>query len=307
QSKPEECQQKRRSAVLEQQKKARFDYVNHARRLAFNELDDSDDAPLSEPETMDTSGSARVRKRTNPYENQLMLSEWLIDRPDDMFDNWLMKPCPEGKRCLVVASKGMTSVYRNNGYRTNQFPSLLPGGSRDSSSGYTILDCIYSQLDKTFYALDMICWNKMTCSDSDTDCRFFLLNSNLTENGNFLETSPHNPYRFVSLPYCNCSGTEAMEEMMKSDFQFPVDGVLFYHKATHYLAGQTPLVTWLLPWMLPEIMGVAVPEKYTKGHENQTAAQFRSDFETKRRGGRRSNLYQQPKEPTNEEEAVEVD
>ena len=53
--------------------RARFDYVNHARRLAFNELDDSDDAPLSEPETMDTSGSARVRKRTNPYENQVRI------------------------------------------------------------------------------------------------------------------------------------------------------------------------------------------------------------------------------------------
>lgn len=86
-----------------------------------------------------------------------------------------------------------------------------------------------------------------------------------------------------------------------------VDGILFYHKEAHYLPGQTPLVTWLLPWMLPEILSVPIPDKYVKGHEHQTAAQFRTDFEAKRRGGKRTNLYQKATEPVNEAEIVDVD
>ena len=40
-----------------------------------------------------------------------------------------------------------------------------------------------------------------------------------------------------------------------------VDGLLFYHKRTHYTFGSTPLVVWLKPYMLPEILGMTVPEK----------------------------------------------
>ena len=44
-------------------------------------------------------------------------------------------------------------------------------------------------------------------------------------------------------------------------FVFQVDGLLFYHKRTHYTFGSTPLVVWLKPYMLPEILGMTVPEK----------------------------------------------
>lgn len=39
-----------------------------------------------------------------------------------------------------------------------------------------------------------------------------------------------------------------------------IDGLLFYHKRTHYTFGPTPLVVWLKPYMVPEILGVSVPE-----------------------------------------------
>lgn len=39
-----------------------------------------------------------------------------------------------------------------------------------------------------------------------------------------------------------------------------IDGLLFYHKRTHYLFGSTPLVVWLKPYMLPEILGIEVPQ-----------------------------------------------
>ena len=41
-----------------------------------------------------------------------------------------------------------------------------------------------------------------------------------------------------------------------------MDGVLFFLKGTHNICGQTPLVGWLQPYMLPEILGVPVPDVY---------------------------------------------
>lgn len=37
-----------------------------------------------------------------------------------------------------------------------------------------------------------------------------------------------------------------------------VDGLLFYHRETHYTPGSTPLVGWLRPYMVPDILGIEV-------------------------------------------------
>ena len=34
---------------------------------------------------------------------------------------------------------------------------------------------------------------------------------------------------------------------------------MFYHKKTAYTAGETPLVGWLKPFMVPEVLGVSIP------------------------------------------------
>lgn len=39
-----------------------------------------------------------------------------------------------------------------------------------------------------------------------------------------------------------------------------VDGVLFYHRQTHYTPGSTPLVGWLRPYMVSDILAIEVPE-----------------------------------------------
>lgn len=36
--------------------------------------------------------------------------------------------------------------------------------------------------------------------------------------------------------------------------------MLFYHKETHYTSGFTPLVGWLKDYMLPEILGIQMPD-----------------------------------------------
>ncbi len=42
--------------------------------------------------------------------------------------------------------------------------------------------------------------------------------------------------------------------------QAELDGILFYHKQTHYTSGSTPLVGWLKPWMLPDMLSVPIPD-----------------------------------------------
>lgn len=42
---------------------------------------------------------------------------------------------------------------------------------------------------------------------------------------------------------------------------FQLDGLLFYHKKTHYNPGTTPLVGWLKAYMLPEMLSIDVPNE----------------------------------------------
>ena len=42
----------------------------------------------------------------------------------------------------------------------------------------------------------------------------------------------------------------------------PIDGVLFYHKISVYTSGRTPLVGWLKPYMIPEMLGIPVHNSY---------------------------------------------
>ena len=68
----------------------------------IGELEDESDEDEETPtESMDTyvvneyyEKKIRVRKS---YKKQLMLSEWLVQVPDDLFINWTMVAVPEGK------------------------------------------------------------------------------------------------------------------------------------------------------------------------------------------------------------------
>lgn len=48
----------------------------------------------------------RVHKQ---YAHLLMLSEWMLEVPQDFAEKWIMVPCPVGKRSLVVAYKVFTA------------------------------------------------------------------------------------------------------------------------------------------------------------------------------------------------------
>jgi len=68
-----------------------------------------------------------------------------------------------------------------------------------------------------------------------------------------------NTYSILSLPRIKCSSnlTDALTNLPSE--LFPLDGILFYHRHAHYHYGTTPLVMWLKPFMLPEILGIWVP------------------------------------------------
>uniref|UniRef100_A0A2K6TH18 Snurportin-1 n=1 Tax=Saimiri boliviensis boliviensis TaxID=39432 RepID=A0A2K6TH18_SAIBB len=208
----------------------RLDYVNHARRL------------------MTKKWTLTLKKLPKRYANQLMLSEWLIDVPSDLGQS------------LIVASRGSTSAYTKSGYCVNRFPSLLPGGNRRNSTAkdYTILDCIYSEVNQTYYILDVMCWRGHPFYDCQTDFRFYWIHSKLPEEEGLREKTKLNPFKFVGLKNFPCT-PESLCDVLSMDFPFEVDGLLFYHKQTHYSPGCTPLVGWLRPYMVSDVLGVAVP------------------------------------------------
>lgn len=261
-------QYNRRQRMLEEQKKRRRDFVNYARKLVEGSLE-IEDVETEEMEFVEECNKSHARefkkKKFNPFAYQLMLSEWLVDVPGDLEQEWLMVVCPFGKRNLVIASNGFTAAYTKSGFRVNKFSSLLPGGSQRTlkPGDYTILDCIFSESTNTFYVLDVMCWRGHPVYDSETDFRFYWLQTKLQEESVVSQVSTNNSYRFVSLPYCSCDPPSIQQALSCATSE--VDGLLFFHKRTHYTCGRTPLVGWLKPYMLPEILGVAVPEAYLAG------------------------------------------
>ncbi|UXI15442.1 E3 ubiquitin-protein ligase Nedd-4 [Sarcoptes scabiei] len=119
--------------------------------------------------------------------DKFMLSEWLVDVPEDFFRNWFMMCCPKGRRTMIIASNGQTKVYTRTGYYLFRFQSLIPGGSRtwiekhNQKSKKSILDCIFVETEQTFYILDVIVWNGCSIFDCDTEFRFYWMHNNIGE------------------------------------------------------------------------------------------------------------------------------
>lgn len=69
-----------------------------------------------------------------------------------------------------------------------------------------------------------------------------------------------NKYPMLSLPTINCD-TDLSVSLGNLNLN-SLDGLLFYHRNSHYTFGFTPLMTWLKAFMLPEVLGVFVPSPY---------------------------------------------
>ncbi len=154
-----------------------------------------------------------------------MLSEWLeqIDE-SDREHNWIMCVCPVGKRCLVVASEGITSVYNKGGRLIARHSSRLPGGSRENKTDQTIIDCIYNEILRTYFILDILEWKLKNhpMTDSESEFRFYWIKCKLDEQPDLNLNSRENPYKFCDLPRLNkCSSLE-IQKMFEKPYEFEV-------------------------------------------------------------------------------------
>lgn len=52
-------------------------------------------------------------KNKSYFKNKLTFTEWLVDIPTDLEQNWYVKFCPYGHRCLVVAEKVIQLLVDN--------------------------------------------------------------------------------------------------------------------------------------------------------------------------------------------------
>ena len=194
-----------------------------------------------------------------------MLSEWLVEVPEDFTEKWQMVVCPVGKRCLVIAARGTTTAYSRDGTCINNFPSLLPGGCAKTwklKRDNCILDCIYYAGTQTFYVLDIMCWGGHPVYDSDFEFRTFWKAAKIRDNAEQVSNfSRINPLVFVDLPSYACT-RESITQVLSEKWPVQVDGLLFIHKEAHYWPRRTPLATWLKPHMVPDILGVPVSQEF---------------------------------------------
>ncbi|CAD5212453.1 unnamed protein product [Bursaphelenchus okinawaensis] len=276
----QENQRKRRNDVIQRQREARMKKMEEARTTA---------EPVEEEQDEDTDGFMEVdrRRRTksqsedgdkrhrakfhrNDMKGRLMYSEWLIDIPEDISENWLALPAPAGKRVLVLAEHQYTFIYDKKGSQLSRFKSTLNNRSQTS-----LIDGILTR--NTIYVIDYLTTNDLPLEECEYDCRRMMGSSFLRENGVF--NNSFGQFKFVELPAVKAS-KEELTKLMAQTYDYELDGILFYYTKCHYYSGQTPLAVWLKPWMMPEILGVSINPIYQK-ETGQTPQEFISEFHKK--------------------------
>lgn len=258
-SKLEGLQSERRKKLLADQKRQRNDCSDNARGI-LNYI-------------VESKEKKKTNKYVNPeFKNILQKSEWMMEKPDD-FENWYLLPCPKGKRCLLVAHFGQTKVYNKSGRFMKQIKTNLPG-DRSNKNDLSILDCIYNFDTGEYYALDVLAYRSQELNDCDAEFRFFWLRSKVSEDSLDIKDS-YNLTIIRNLKFYECC---LLEELNECFSRFPIwdfektpelDGILFYHKEASYVYGTTPLVTWLFPFMVSETLGIQnVHSSYLEGKPN---------------------------------------
>ncbi|XP_050301255.1 snurportin-1 [Anthonomus grandis grandis] len=291
---PDLSQQERRDLILQEQKEKRHNLVDQHRDFTDIFLDNDEDVP--EESDMDVDAQRPKRKKDKFH---LMFSEYLTDIPDDLEENWLVKIVPNGCRALVLAKGQQTMVFGRKGKLLN-LRTHLPGGGLHKGVGITALDCIFNKSMKTIFVLDCMFWNTMSMINSETTFRFYWIRNQFSENPKFLETNK--PYKFYLLDFYPAQKSliqdKIFQEIFISDKKVLYSGVTFYHKEVQYAFRQTPLMCWLYSYMLPEKLGVDVPQelmdKMPKKYENlEKFLKFKEEFRKNR--------------PKNQPEKIEMD
>lgn len=102
------------------------------------------------------------------------------------------------------------------------------------------------------------------CFSFKAEFRFYWLQSKFFDEPQMGVKSPGNRYPLVRVPFVSCTIPNMEALMVESELPTwtPLDGLLFYHKFGMYTPNVSPLVGWLKPFMLPEVLNVSVSDFY---------------------------------------------
>eukprot|EP01147_Barroeca_monosierra_P009865 gene9864-2056_t len=191
------------------------------------------------------------------FEYQIMTAEELEDDiPDNLVEAWQMVICPKGKRCLIVAARGITRIYSRKGRSLAQFSSLLPGGGyrpgchKDSC----VLDGIYDKFEDRLFILDILFWQGLNVLDNEFEFRSYWLMCKFMELSNPMMIQPGHEKPMVPLPRIPATRDSLTHNISNLDYK--PEGVVFYHNHSIYETGLSPLALWIPLHKIPAVLGV---------------------------------------------------
>lgn len=258
--KKESTQAARRAKLLEEQK--------NKRQLQYSSARDE----------TDYKHKSHYKVNAN-YKDCLMLSEWMMELPNDLED-FMLVPCPKGVRCtLVVKSQSSTLHYKSGKEFKKGIKSNLP---KD-----TILDCFYVKSSLSIYILDVLQYKGRDFVNCDFALRNYWIRSKFLEDELHIFTPEELTLKVIDTYDFN--DPDKISECYNS---FPIytdgtelDGFLYYHKEGSYTFGESPLVLWLFSFMVEEVM----PTYKVNPHYNtlkpetyKSYLQFINDFQRKK-------------------------
>ncbi|KAL1246154.1 Snurportin-1 [Trichinella spiralis] len=287
-----ELQKNRRIKYLNEQKEKREKQLDVLRQISIGIAKADADVEME-----DASACSQTEL---PNETTVacgvMESEWMVDVPDDLETNWLLVPCPMGKRCLLISNGKYCQLISRSNRKIRTIKCNLPAGSK--------LDCIWRFEDNIIYILDIIAWRNMPVTDCDTEFRFYWCKEKIkdwkenlvmkyfskeeydkmTDEQRDAYLKSVNPIWLEVLPNFSSDAATLTNTLVEKCWQFtcPVDGFLFYHKQSMYTPGSTPLVGWLKPFMLGDILKIPLPEEYCNTNGGAGVFQYIAAYEAKR-------------------------
>ncbi|CAM4784908.1 unnamed protein product [Rotaria magnacalcarata] len=277
-------QNERRREVLKRQKEKREQKISQLRFSANDNESNENDKAQWPPR--------QHRKNTSfTCPIGMMLAEWLFSAPEDI-SSWFIIPCPRGQRCMVVCQSNRTQVYGKYGNLMRTMFTKLPK--------QTILYCIYDYRSSIYHIIDIIMWNGQDYSTQiECQCRFFMLtslNGDSRLNENFQILFP-------------------MKIEDKIDLIEAEDGYLFYHPLGFYESGYSPLVCWLKPFMIEELLGIKLSYPVNKPNGYTTAQAYMFEEQSNRKEQqfvekshkRRNKKKEEKQQDEGEEDLMTVD
>ncbi|KAL7047251.1 hypothetical protein ACKWTF_002845 [Chironomus riparius] len=267
-----ERQAQRRTRLLEEQRKKREDNFSGHREIK----------------------SPKNRKWKHQcdydYKYNLMLSEWMMEIPDDL-ENFLLVACPKGIRCTLSNEKtkgSLSKLYYKNGTEFLSIKTNLPKG--------TVLDCIYSKT--TIFVLDVMKYEEREFIECDTAFRSYWIRNKFIEDDLRIYESNNKCLKFQLLEMLDFADSHVIQNCFQTfplfENDIVIDGFLFYHKEASYTFGESPLVLWLFPFMIEDVLPMfrvhlqyneQKPDNYT------TYLDYIYEFNSKLKTKRKSNNH----------------